>query len=83
MNKIFPSNTIKTLFRHEKKLKEILSPSLFRSNDKQIENFINSCNKCDFCKNFLVSDTNSNVRLQVEYIISEVNLIVIPLMLFT
>ena len=60
---MFLSNTIKTLHRHKKKLKEILSPSLFRSNAKQIENFINSCNKCDICKNFLVSDTKFKCKV--------------------
>ena len=83
MKKIFPPNTIKALYRRKKNLKEILSPSLFPSKAKKIENSITSCNKCDICKNFLVSDTKFKcVRLQVEYIISEVNLFVILLMLF-
>ena len=51
MRKIFPPNTIKTLYKREENLKEILSPSLFPSNAKQIKNYITSCNKCDICKN--------------------------------
>ena len=82
MKKIFPPNTIKTLYRPEKNLKGILSPSLFPSKTKQIENSITSCNKCDICKNFLVSDTKFKCKVTGKYIISEVNLLVIPLMLF-
>ena len=63
MKKIFPPNTIKTLYKHEKNLKEILSPSLFPSKAKQIENSITSCNKCDICKNFLVSDTKFKCKV--------------------
>ena len=48
---------MKTLHRRQKSLLEIPSPSLFPSKAKQIENSITSCNKCDICKNFLVSDT--------------------------
>ena len=44
MKKIFPPKTIKTWYRCEKNLKEILSPSLFPSKAKQIENSITSCN---------------------------------------
>ena len=40
MKGIFQPNTIKTLYRREKNLKEILSPSLFPSKAKQIENSI-------------------------------------------
>ena len=61
MKKIFPPNTIKTLYKHEKNLKEILPPSLFPS--KQIKNSITSCNKCGICKNFLVSDTKFKCKV--------------------
>ena len=81
MKKIFPPNTIKTLYMHENNLKEILSP-LLPSKTKQIENSITSSNKCDICKSFLYLTLNSNLRLQIEYITPEVNLLVIPLMLF-
>ena len=63
MKKIFPPNTIKTLYRREKNPKEILSPSLFPSKPKQIENSITSCNKCDIYKNFLVSDTKFKFKV--------------------
>ena len=57
MKKIFPPNTLKTLYRRKKNLKEILSPTLLPSQAKKIENSITSCNKCDICKNFFVFDT--------------------------
>ena len=63
MKKIFPPNTIKTLYRREKNLKEILSSSLFPSKAKQIENSITSCDKCDICKNFLGSDTKFKCKV--------------------
>ena len=51
------------MYKHEKNLKEILSPSLFPSKAKQIENSITSCNKCGICKNFLVSDTKFKCKV--------------------
>ena len=60
---VFPPNTTKTLYRCKKNLKEILSPSLFPSKAKQIENSITSCNKYDICKNFLVSDTTFKCKV--------------------
>ena len=63
MKKIFPPNIMKTLHRRQKSLLEIPSPSLFPSKAKQIENSITSCNKCDICKNFLVSDTKFKCKV--------------------
>ena len=62
MKKIFPPNTIKKLYRREKNLKEILSPSLFLSNAKQVE-LVTSCKKCDICKNFLASGTKFKYKV--------------------
>ena len=61
MKKMFPPNTIKALYRCEKK--EIPSPSLFPSKAKQIENSITSCSKCDICKNFLGSNIKFNRKV--------------------
>ena len=47
----------------KKNLQDILSPSLFPSKAKQIGNSITSCNKCDICKNFLVSDTKFKCKV--------------------
>ena len=51
------------MYRREKNLKEILSPSLFLSNAKQVENSITSCKKRDTCKNFIVSDTKFKYKV--------------------
>ena len=56
MKKIFPSKSIKTLYRREKNLKEILSPSLFPAKPKNSESCITSCKKCDIYKNYLITD---------------------------
>ena len=56
MKKIFPSKSIKTLYRREKNLKEILSPSLFPAKPKNSESCITSSKKCDICKNYLITD---------------------------
>ena len=63
MKEIFPTTSMKTLYRSEKNLKEILSPSLFPSKPKQNENSITSCNKCDICKNFLICDTKFKCKV--------------------
>ena len=36
---------------------------MFLSKAKQIENSITSCNKCNICKNFLVSDTKFKCKV--------------------
>ena len=47
MKKIFPSKSIKSLYRREKNLKKMLSPSLFPAKPKNSESCIASCKKCD------------------------------------
>ena len=61
--KIFPPNTLKTLYRRKKNLSRFLSPSLFPSKAKQIENSITSCSKCDIYNNFLVSYTKFKCKV--------------------
>ena len=56
MKKIFTFKSIKTLYRREKNLKEILSPSLLPAKPKNNESCIKSCKKCDICKNYLITD---------------------------
>ena len=82
MKKIFPPNTIKTLYWRKKNLKEILSPSLFLSKAKQMKILLPVVVNVTFVRIFLYLTLNSNVKLQIEYIISDVNLLVTPLMLF-
>ena len=63
MKKIFPSKSIKTLYRREKNLKEILSPSLFPAKPKNSESCITSCKKRDICKNYLITDNEFKCKI--------------------
>ena len=47
------NQSICTVFKRNRNLKEILSPSLYnkRKNDKKIK-IIKNCGKCDICKKF-------------------------------
>ena len=56
MKKIFPSKSIKTLYKREKNLKGILSRSLFPAKPKNSESCITSCKRCDICKNYVITD---------------------------
>ena len=61
--KIFPSKSIKALYRREKYLKEILSPSLFPAKPKNSESCKASCKKCDICKNYLLTDNKFKCKV--------------------
>ena len=63
LKKIFPSKSIKSLFRREKNLKKNLSPSLFPAKPKNRENCITSSKKCDICKNYLLTDNKFKCRV--------------------
>ena len=55
MKKLFVRNSLTTIYRRKKNFKEILSPSLFRSKFNKNESYISNCNKCDICKDYLIS----------------------------
>ena len=61
LKKIFPSKSIKTLYRTEKNLKEILSPSLFLARPTNSESCITSCKKCGICKHYMLTDNKFKV----------------------
>ena len=63
MKKIFPSKSIKSLYRREKNLKEILSPSLFPAKPKNSKSCITSSKKCDICKNYLITDNKLKCKV--------------------
>ena len=63
MKKMFPSKPIKTLYRREKNLKKILSPSLFPAKPKNSESCITSCKKCDICRNYLITDNKFKCKV--------------------
>ena len=55
MKDSFPENSLCTVYKRNRNLKEILSPSLYtkKFNEKKLST-ITSCKKCDICKNFLI-----------------------------
>ena len=63
MKKLFPFKSIKTLYRREKNLMEILSPSLFLAKPKNSESCITPCQKCGICKNYLLTDNKFNCKV--------------------
>ena len=63
MKKIFLSKSIKTLYRKEKNLKEMLSPFSFPAKPKNRDGCITSCKKWDICKKFLI--TNNKFKCEV------------------
>ena len=63
MKQIFPLNSITTVFKRSKNLKEMLAPSLYPTSKKKFECSIKVCNKCDICKNYLVSTTDFQCKV--------------------
>ena len=63
MKKIFPPNTIKTLYRREKNLTEVLSPSLFPWLSK-LKILLLVVTNVIFVRIFLHLTLNSNIKLQ-------------------
>ena len=83
LKNIFPENSICTVFKRNRNLKEILSPSLYtkRKSVKKI-NIIKNCSKCDICKNFLISDnsfvckvTNKKYHIKNDFDCNSMNVI--------
>ena len=78
LKNIFPENSICTVFKRNRNLKEI-SPSLYtkRENDKKT-NIIKNCGKCNICqKIFWLVIVALFVRLRIRNIILKTTLIVI------
>ena len=67
MKKVFPSKFNKTLYKREKNLKEILSPSLFPAKPQNSEIYTTSCKKCDICKNYLLTDNKFTCKVNGRY----------------
>ena len=53
---LFPASPFNTTYRHNKNLKKLLSPSLYPNRKSTKSNSIISCNSCDICKNYMVSE---------------------------
>ena len=54
LKKIFPASTFNTIYRRNKNLKELLSPSPYPNGKSTKNNSIINCNICDICKNNMV-----------------------------
>ena len=52
-----------TLYRREKNLKEILSPSLFLPALNKNESSISTCKQCDICRNDFISDNKLKFKV--------------------
>ena len=63
MNQIFPENTVSVTYRRNKRLKELISPSLFPRTIKENNGSTEKCNRrCNICKHFLVLSTEFTFR---------------------
>ena len=51
---VFPASTFDTIYRRNKILKKLLSPSLFPNRKSTKSNSIICCNSCDICNNYMV-----------------------------
>ena len=54
LTELFPASAFNTIYRRDKDLKELLSPSLFPNRKSIKSNSITSCNSCDICNNYMV-----------------------------
>ena len=53
----FPNNTLSVICKRNKNLKEMVAYSLYSKPSIKSSRTIISCNKCDICKNFLITDS--------------------------
>ena len=52
------------IFKRNRNLKEILSPSLYTKNKNEKKSYvIKNCGKCDICKNYLISGNNFTCKV--------------------
>ena len=54
LKELCPSSAFNTIYRRNKNLKDLLSPSLFPNKKSTKSNSISSCNSCDICNNYMV-----------------------------
>ena len=57
LKKVFPNNRFSVTYKRHKNLKEMVVPSLYPKPGIKSNRTIVSCNKCDICKNFLITDS--------------------------
>ena len=50
-------NKFSVIYKRNKSLKEMVPPSLYPKSSIESDGIIASCNKCDICKNLLITDS--------------------------
>ena len=64
LKNIFPENSICTVFKRNRNLKEMLSPLLYtRNKNEKKSSVIKNCEKCDICKHYLISDNTFSCKV--------------------
>ena len=54
LKELFPASAFNTIYRCNKNIKELLSPSRYPNRKTTKSNSIISCNSCNICKNYMV-----------------------------
>ena len=57
LKNVFPNENFSVIYKLNKNVKEIVAPSLYPKPSIKSNRTIVSCNKCDICKNFLITDS--------------------------
>ena len=57
LKNVFPNENFSVIYKRNKNVKEIVAPSLYPKPSIKSNRTIVSCNKCDICKNFLITDS--------------------------
>ena len=75
LKQLFPVNTFSTIFKRNKDLTELLTPSKYSNPKNSRQNFITSCNKCDIRKYYMVFDRTSKCAVtgKMYYIKGQMN----------
>ena len=63
LKKVFPNNTFSVIYKYSKDLKKMVASFLKPKPCIKSNSTIVSCNKCDICKNFLITDTKFRCTL--------------------
>ena len=58
LKNLFPNKKLSVIYKLNKNLKEMVAPSLYLKPSTKSGRTLVSCNKCDICKNFLITDSN-------------------------
>ena len=82
LKELFPAKAFNTIYRCNKNLKELLSPSLYPNRKSTKRNSIISYNSCDICKNYMVFRNMFTCTVTGKKYFVKVSYIVTPVMLY-